>query len=256
MFLVKHLLNRILSLALLPILIYQGKSIRKKVPRLPEAKNPEGVTNSHFTDELYLVTLGESTIAGVGVDFHKNGFTGTLAQKLSSHLQKKVHWKVIAKSGYTAKKVTNRLVEKIEGHPDIIVIGLGGNDAFTLNRVSKWASDIDILIRVLQSKFPNTILIFTNMPPIKEFPAFTNVVKWTIGRLVEFHGEALTQVVKKYNNVYYMDEVLQLALWVDKLDGKYKVDDFFSDGVHPSALTYQLWAGEVATFIKDLPFGE
>jgi len=237
---------------MLPILISHGKAIRKKAPKLPEAKDPQGSTNTNYSSSLSLITLGESTIAGVGVDYHINGFSGALAKELSHLLQKNIHWNVYAKSGYTAKKVTYRLIDKIEEKPDMIVIGLGGNDAFTLNRVSKWASQIETLIESLQSKFPKAILIFTNMPPIKEFPAFTKVVKLTIGTLVEYHGEALTKVVKNYKDVHYIEEVIRLDKWIDKLDGKYTASDFFSDGVHPSAMTYRLWAKEVAVYISTL----
>jgi lysophospholipase L1-like esterase len=33
------------------------------------------------------------------------------------------------------------------------------------------------------------------------------------------------------------------------MNKKYKESDFFSDGIHPSKLTYQTWAKEMAIFL-------
>ena len=58
-----------ISLSLLPVLYFQGKKIKKEIPKLPEAKNPKGFVNGNFKDTLHLLSIGESTIAGVGVEY-------------------------------------------------------------------------------------------------------------------------------------------------------------------------------------------
>ena len=75
---VKYFFGAIVSVPLLPFLYFQGKNIRKKVPKLPEAKEPKGFINGNFNKTLNILSIGESTIAGVGVGHHKNGFTGSL----------------------------------------------------------------------------------------------------------------------------------------------------------------------------------
>lgn len=245
----KYILGAIISIPLLPILFYQGKKIRKSVPTLPEAKNPKGKINFNGESKatFKLITIGESTIAGIGVDTHAEGFTGSLAKGLSQGLQLNIDWKVYAKSGYTAKMVYNRIVPKIDDeHQDLIVIGLGGNDSFTLNRPWTWKKDCITLIDKLRSKYPKAPIVFCNMPPIKEFPAFTSLAKFVIGNLVEIHGKTLVHTVSKIENVYYLSERITLKGWIDKFNLKNKKEDFFSDGVHPSKLTYQTWGHDVA----------
>src|SRR5690606_25809333 len=145
---------------------------------------------------------GESTIAGVGVDTHDIGFTGTLAKELSNLLKIDIAWKVYARSGYTAQKITQKIVPKIvENDVDLIIIGLGTNDTFTLNRPKRWRKDVLQLISSLKAKYANTFIVFCNMPPVKEFPAFTPLIKFIIGNLVEILGEELGDLVKKYDNV-------------------------------------------------------
>ena len=90
-----------------------------------------------------------------------------------------------------------------------------------------------------------------NMPPIKDFPAFTTLVKFFIGNLVELHGEALHKAVKKYDNVFYISEIISFQNWIHKTDKPLTVNDFFSDGVHPSGLTYQLWGKETGKYILE-----
>lgn len=249
---IKYLLGVLISIPLLPFMFWQGMQIRKRVPRLPEAQGPEGKTQPDNGDEFTLITLGESTIAGVGVENHASGFTGTLANALGHQMNRQIHWKVYAKSGFTAKKVQQVLVPRIkEQNPDLIVIGLGGNDAFKLNTPWTWKKDIHQLIQALQEKFDSTPIVFVNMPPIKDFPAFPPLIKFTIGNLVEILGVELTSVVSTFSKVYYSSKIIKLEEWLNKDTSKRHPGDFFSDGVHPSLLTYQIWASEIAKFIED-----
>lgn len=245
----RYLLGAIISFPLLPLMYYQGRQIRAKVPELPEAKGIEGQyqSNRKNTRILNIISIGESTIAGVGVQIHEEGFTGTFAKELSNLLDVSIKWKVYARSGYTAQRVEKRIIPKItENQADLIVVGLGGNDAFTLNRPSKWKAEINALIQSIQSKFPEAIIVFCNMPPIKKFPAFTSLIKFTVGNLVEILGEELKKVVSDYQDVFYFGEKITLKRWMDKFELNVEKDDFFSDGVHPSKLTYQTWARDIA----------
>jgi lysophospholipase L1-like esterase len=247
----KYYLGVIASVPLLPLMYFQGKNIRKKTPQLPEAKEPKGFVNGNFNKTINIISIGESTIAGVGVDFHKNGFTGTLATTLSTALKSNVNWRVYAKSGYTVKQVCTKIIPKIEEiTADIIVVGMGGNDAFTLNSPKKWISDINQLIDLLQHKYPKTPIFFTNMPPIKEFPAFTKTMKFVIGNLVEILGNELNNNIKNKENVFYYDEIITLKEWSKKHSvAASNPKIYFSDGVHPSLLTYQIWGKEIGEFI-------
>ena len=253
---VKYFLGAIISVPLLPFLYFQGKNIRKKVPKLPEAKEPKGFINGGFNKTLNILSIGESTIAGVGVDYHKNGFTGSLSNTLSINLKSNINWRVYARSGYTVAQVCKKIIPKIEEtSTDIIVIGMGGNDAFTLNSPKKWADAIENLINLLQDRFPGTPLFFTNMPPIKEFPAFTKPIKFVIGNLVEILGERLQDVTQDRKNVFYYNEVITLKKWSKQhslSNNNSKI--YFSDGVHPSELTYKVWGEEMGNFItKKIP---
>ncbi|MFT4834678.1 MAG: lysophospholipase L1-like esterase [Flavobacteriaceae bacterium] len=249
---IKYYLGALLSIPLLPIMYLQGKRIRASIPKLPEAMGLMGSCRviDKNVKSLNLMTIGESTIAGVGVATHEEGLTGTLAKELSHAMQVNASWHVYARSGYTAVNISKKLIPIIEEkNIDLIVIGLGGNDAFKLNSPRKWTRDVSAVIEQLQGKYPNTPIVFINMPPIKEFPAFTPLIKSIVGNLIELLGEALKKTVVRYENVYYFGEIITIDTW----RSRYNIDplhaEFFSDGVHPSKLTYQTWAKDIATRI-------
>ena len=245
----RYISGAIISIPLLPLMYYQGKKIRASVPKLPEAEGLEGQCRpkEESARPLKILSIGESTIAGVGVKTHEEGFTGTFAKEISTLFNLNVDWRVYARSGYTAKRVETKIIPKIkEKTADLIIIGLGGNDAFTLNRPLKWKSEVNSLIQSIKSRFPDAFIIFCNMPPIKEFPAFTSLIKFTIGNLVEILGDELKKVVTDHKNVFYFGDKITLSGWIEKFQLKERKEDFFSDGVHPSKLTYQTWAKDIA----------
>ena len=254
----KYYLGTLLTLPLLPLLYVQGKRVRASVPKLPEAKDPEGKSRwKGATDRhLRLLALGESTIAGVGVATHAEGFTGSLAHTLAQELRADISWKVYARSGFTARQVRERILPSLaEQKADIVVIGLGGNDAFTLNHPARWRREIRQIIEQLRQRYPEALIAFCQMPPIKEFPAFTPLMKGVIGNLVEILGEELTDLTKHYPKVLYQQERIRLDTWVERFALDEPRTAFFSDGVHPSQLTYQTWAKDMARAItqaKDL----
>ncbi len=52
------------------------------------------------------------------------------------------------------------------------------------------------------------------MPPIKEFPAFTPLIKFIVGNLVEILGDELKQLVATDQYLYYNAEVITVKGWV------------------------------------------
>lgn len=248
----RYCIKALITIPLLPIMYFQGRRIRSEVPSLPEAIDPMGKATNGSGRIINVLLMGESTVAGVGVSRHSDGFAGEIAQQLCKRYQVSVDWQVVAKSGYTIKEVLDNLCPALGPNSrDIIIIGIGGNDAFTLNRPWNFVQHARRLILNLRNKYPDAPIVFTNMPPIKEFPAFTSLIKMVIGGLVEIHGKALAHLIGEYENVYYNAEVISLQNWEDKIINNEVNAIYFSDGVHPSQLTYQLWAEDMVRFINE-----
>lgn len=220
--------------------------------QLPEAEGLDGEVLVDDTASLKLLFIGESTMAGVGVLHHQESFCGHLAQEIARLASRSVGWKVYAKSGYTAANILDKIVPEItETSADLIVIGLGANDAFRLNNPNRWNITIRRLIKSLQANFLHTPLAFISVPPVREFPSFTPLLKDTIGRLIDLLGDELASITHEAPQIYYHGHRLTLSEWRDRHGIESHPTTFFSDGVHPTALTYQLWAKDFAAFLWD-----
>jgi hypothetical protein len=125
-------LRAALTIPLLPALYLHAKRVRAAVPKLNDAEGPEGTCGDESHAPLRVVFIGESTIAGLGAKTHDEAFSGSFARELSIRLHRRVSWQVVARSGFSTGRVTRSLVPKIPPDVDLIVAGIGGNDAFEL----------------------------------------------------------------------------------------------------------------------------
>lgn len=249
----------ICTLPLLPILYWQGKRVKRTMPILPEATGHQGVSPDAPLKRLRLLTIGESSVAGVGVTTHEEGFTGTLARELARLFQVGVEWKVYARRGFTVRKVQETILPQITeqaGDVDLVVVGLGGNDTFQLRRPRRWKRDMQQLIATLQQRFQGIPIVFMDLPPVRELPAFPALVKNILGNWREMLAEELDRLVLHHQHTYYHAHHITLRDWMQRYNHKNLpklVSAYFSDGVHPSKLAYQTWATDIAHFINTHP---
>lgn len=242
-----YYIGALLSVPLLPVLYFQGKKLRKHFPRMPEAgHNIAGSIHEGAGQPIRLLAMGESTIAGVGVEDHRYGFTGELAAALSAQTGRPVEWQVVARSGYDAKDTFRKLVPQIPATSfDLVVIGLGGNDTFYLNSPLHFRHNMALLVKALRERLPGTPIIIAALPPVGVFPALPGLVRAALGALVHLHGFAIRNIPRRFAGVHYPGGPIRARRW---LDDSHSPKDFFSDGIHPSPEAYRLWAEETARF--------
>lgn len=223
-----------------PFLYLQGQYTRWKVGRLPDAG---GATTGQFTsacETLKFLAIGESTVAGIGAETHAEALTGQFAKHLSKNLEKNVEWHALGHSGITVRRTLDEL---IPNHPDkefdAILIALGANDVFKINSPESFRKDMSELLNILREKNPKAKIFMANVPMVRDFLALPNPLRYILSRLAKLHHFNAIDLVSPMPEVYYYEDV-----------GKVK-DDFFSDGIHPSAHGYDLWAEAMVTyFIK------
>ena len=76
-------------------------------------------------------------------------------------------------------------------------------------------------------------------------------MQWSLGSLVEILGKELGNITAKEDNCWYYGSVISLKDWTERLNVDAQPGDYFSDGVHPSKLTYQTWAKDLANYIQE-----
>jgi lysophospholipase L1-like esterase len=244
---IKHYLPLIPEL---PKLYLESKTIRKTLPEMKNAPDLEGEILMGKDEFLNVLFIGESTISGVGVKTNSEGFSGALSKILAEKLEKNIRWKVFAKSGFNVKKIATEIVPEILNQKvDFIFIGIGGNDAFELTHPENFKENVQELIKNLKEKFIRTPLVFINFPAVEDFPALTPKLKKLMINWVQSLREKMIIIAKAENSVYFDPEIITFSSWKDKLNLDLELEELFSDGIHPSKISYELWADIVSQFI-------
>ena len=137
----------VLLAPLLPVLLLQGRYVRRVTPLLPAAAGPDVGLAPGAGPLLSLLVLCESTVAGVGAPDHASALTGQVAQGLAERTGRAVRWRALGASGYTAARARERLLPKLPAEPaDAVVLALGVNDALQGRAPARWAGDLASLI--------------------------------------------------------------------------------------------------------------
>ncbi|MCY7377437.1 MAG: SGNH/GDSL hydrolase family protein [Pyrinomonadaceae bacterium] len=233
-----YIVGGILILPFVPLLYWQGRRVRQKVGRLPDAKGATVGKFGEAAETRNLLAIGESTVAGVGANNHAEALGGQLAKYLSLELNKSVRWHVLGESGITVGETLERLVPHLpETAMDFVVVALGGNDTFKVSSPNRWRTGMTKLVKILRGKYPNAVILLANTPRVMDFTALPTILKMVLWRISHLHHENAKILVNEFENVFYYDEAGAVA------------DGFFSDGVHPSAYGYALWSEAMIKFL-------
>ncbi len=228
--------HRIVTIALGPILLWQGRRVRRTVPLLPEPKGPRaGVRGSG--SPLRLLVLGDSAAAGVGAPTQEDALAGQLVAALGDSFQ--VRWTLIARTGATTQTALEHLQE-IEGQAfDVVVISLGVNDVTSGRSLDDWRRLQGELVALLRSKFQTQHVLLSGLPPMDKFPALPQPLRWYIGSC----ARQFDSVLEALANTGADCEFVKLG---------YTVDTQFiaADGFHPGPAIYALWAADIARRIR------
>ena len=227
---------RLRVLALSPLLLMQGLYVRKVTPRLPEAAGAR-VGEAGTGPALRLMILGDSAAAGVGTDEQQHALSGQLAERLAGDYR--LSWQLWAENGRT----TGQSVALLERHPperfDTVLISLGVNDVTGGLALSKWLRHQHRLVELLLGKFSARHVIFTPLPPMHHFPALPQPLRWALGMRAKQFNQALRGFVAEQPHCSLL-----------AFDLPMQAEFIASDGFHPSAMTYALWAEQAAIAIK------
>jgi len=226
-----------LSTALLaPILIMQGRYVRRVIPRLPEAKGARsGVYGAG--PKIRLLIVGDSAAAGVGVNRQDQALSGALVSSLGSTHE--VTWKMLAKSGYASGRVLDRLKSSAEEPFDFVLVSLGVNDVTARTGPDEWANNLLKIIALLKSKFCALRILFSSVPPMHRFVALPQPLRWWLGARAKKLNAIMGSIVKKDDACLFVSVTFPVQqAYLAK------------DGFHPGEMAYALWGAQVAKMIQ------
>ena len=227
-----NLYSIMLTVVLLPILIVQGILVKLRTPVLPEALgDPFGLFEGQG-EPFHLIVLGESTVAGLGVDTYDQAIASQAASALGRKIGRSVRWRSLGRNGMMAYDLRMKYLEKVASlRADIILISLGVNDVLHLHGPRRYARDLRNLIDGLRGHFGDIPIVLNGVAPVGYFPAIPQPLRYVLGLRARVLDRAAATLCRSFKNVHhcsppYVEDLIRIS--------------FASDGFHPNATGYAL----------------
>jgi lysophospholipase L1-like esterase len=238
-------LYRAIKLVLVPLLLWQGRQVRRDTLRLPEAAGPrEGVAGTGKVC-LRVLIVGDSSAAGVGAKNQIQALAGRLSEALAQRLGGAVTWQLIARTGDTTHQSLKALRTQVLYPADVMVTALGLNDVVAQVPVDTWLKRLDKLDRAAARRAGVKHVVHSGIPPLQAFPSLPNPLRWVLGVDAQRYNEALALRVRRWPDRWW----LPLPLEDEQVASDSSVL-MAEDGFHPSPALYALWAEQLAGMIS------
>lgn len=226
------------TLALLPVLLPQALHTRRHALRLePAAGEQQGeVPGSHDQAPLRLLVIGESTVAGVGVEQQADGLVAQLAQALAAD-GRAVQWRAVGENGITARQAAERLLPlSLQAPADLVLLVFGVNDTTHFSSRRAWLDGLRAMVMAWQARGAQVTL--SAVPPLARFHA----LPWLLRQVLGWRGRLLDRELRE----------LAASLGVRHCAPTLAFEPAYlaRDGYHPSALGYRVWASGLAGLLR------
>ncbi len=218
-----------------PLLLYQGRRVRKRIPLLPEPPGDRfGMKGTG--PELRLLVIGDSAAAGVGAESQQEALLGQIVQGLTSRFT--VHWKLHAVTGATTASTIDRLQHLESSAYDVVVTSLGVNDVTAMVGRTNWINQQNSLRTKLMELFQPKLIVLSGFPPVHAFPALPQPLRWYLGRRSQELDRDLNRDISRLPGIRHIP-----------LDFAHGPHLMATDGFHPGPPAYTLWGQRVAEVI-------
>jgi lysophospholipase L1-like esterase len=234
------------SLVLLaPILFLQGRWVRRVTPRLPPADGPHEGRTAPGLLPLRLLVVGESTAVGVGVSRHDDGLAGQTARALAETTGRPVAWRVLGRSGASARKLVTEFIDPAPPiEADVVVVALGVNDIISLSSSRHWIAALESLLQAIRRSSPGAAVVVSGVPPIQHFPALPWPLRAVLGLRATILDRAAIRLVGANHTIAHLPH--------PRVPRAQVAGVFCADGFHPSARGYQQWGTALAAAASDI----
>jgi lysophospholipase L1-like esterase len=254
-------LSRAIIAAQAPVLLPQGRRLRRETPRLPDAPLPwsgrvepgglaptgllepgdpaAGVDALEPTTDpasasrpLHLLVLGDSTAAGVGVEHADLGLGGRLAEAIAARTGRPVVWRAAGANGATSRDLVRQyLADALVGPTDLVFLTIGANDALALRSARAFRRDVRRIVERTFHAHPHAALLMSSLPAFFRFTLLPEPLRGSLYR----HSQALEAAARALI-------AAQPRAHMSPPPPPYTEGFFASDDFHPSAIGYRDWA--------------
>ncbi|MFL6630673.1 MAG: SGNH/GDSL hydrolase family protein [Vitreoscilla sp.] len=235
------------KLALLPVLLAQGRRVRENALRLPEAAGERHGVAGRGRVALRVLIVGDSSAAGVGVGTQDEAFAGQLAQSLAERTGAAVGWQLVATSGHTAGDAAHALAGATLQKADLLVTALGVNDVLDQTRPPQFLAALDEIHALAVTRAQVTHTWHCGLPPLGSFVLLPQPLRWILGRDASHLDGALLRHLEGQATRLHLP--LPDAPRMPGKDDATPEGWMARDGFHPGLLGYRQWGRQVAEAI-------
>ncbi len=215
---------------LLPIALAQGLWVRQTVPRLPPAAGRRGTFGTGSGDPLRVVGVGDSIIAGVGVEHQGRALLGHFARRLHERSGRPVQWRACGVNGADSTLIRERIAP-VAPAADFFIVSAGVNDVVRGVGTKRFSANLVALAATLHRKSPQAVLIFAGIPPLDRFPA----LPWPLDAVLGARAARLQEAARAAAPGMH-------AICFD-FPANLPAGGFARDGFHPAEAACDAWAG-------------
>jgi len=226
-------------LVLGPLLLRQAGAVRRAALRLPEASGPREGIVGEGEPRLRLLVLGDSSAAGVGLRHQSQALALPLATLLAERAGAAVAWQLLARTGLDTPGAVELLATARVAPADVVVTVLGVNDVTSQLSAGAYVTHTAQLWSELKRSTGAAWGVACGLPPMGRLTAIPQPLRWYLGR----HAAALDGSLREWARRHALGHCS--LSWTDD------PALLASDGFHPGAALYPLWAQRLADIIMD-----
>ncbi len=223
-------------------MLVQGIWTRHSIEKLPEARSPnEGIADGEG-QPIHIIGIGDSVIAGVGVESLSESLTACVAGKLSSKMNRSVSWAAYGCNGDRARNLIAKVAHLSNEEVDQVLVSIGVNDVSSVTSVTRWHLEINALIDELKQHFGAPI-VFMGLPPMGAFPGLPQPLRFVLGVRAAMLDQILMNVTQKHDDVFWSDTF-------SRMDFRNPMKVLVArDGYHPDKQACEISAKKIAMLV-------
>ena len=209
------------------------------------APEPEGERSGQEGDgtgqhPLTMAVVGDSMVAGCGVDNQSKGFVPDMAKEFSRILGRPVAWQAYGRLGATMRRVRYRLLPGVVGVPDLLLIIAGSNDIMANRSVEEWKSDLSATLEEAKRLTPNIVVFSSGQ--LFNSPSLGSHLREVVRGMIEEQTEASKRICQQYG-----------AQYVDMAHEDVHADEgsfYAADQFHPADYGYRYMAERTGEMLR------
>ncbi|MEY4753157.1 MAG: hypothetical protein RJA44_832 [Pseudomonadota bacterium] len=231
-----------LGTLLTPLLLWQGRRMRRRMPRLPEASGPRAGKFGRGPAAVRLLIVGDSSAAGVGAETQQEALAGQLASELASYGHGAVSWQLVARTGLSARSTLALMAASPLQPADVLVTVLGVKDTLEQTAPDRWMHALDAIHSHARYRAGVRHTVHCAPPRLDLLPVLPQPLRWMLGAHAARLDAALRARVHDAKRrsrlaIPFAHDLGQAHEWLA------------SDGFHPNSVLYRRWAEALAQHI-------